>query len=462
MKAIFSIFIILLFVSANSWANNPPAISGINCKEAKAQNFKTDACAGQKLCFTICTSDIDESDSVSLEGISSIIGSDITLINEGGQLESVQFCWTPTEAQARKDPYTFVVTAKDNSGASNNSVQQTFSIVVKENPSATIDTLTTGCGEARFTTKQTGNIAISQFMWNLSGRIVVRKGGVSDTIYHHYKYPGQEPFTLTLIGANGCNRIYSDSYKRHDYVEVKTTNNLTACAGSTVELSAKVSKAFGEFEVEWSNGEKFNRQAGNVSFTVADRDTYVIARVNDMHCYNADTTFITVNNPVSFDLGNGVKIKPGQEYTFKPNIYFDTLETDTVLTYNWYKDDLVNPVSTKPFLVAKETAIYYLEIGDSLYCKSIDSVALLVTTSVGSKLNESSMKVFPNPAHNFIVLQFEGQTGSLEIFDLNGKSVLTEKILDQQTVDISALAKGIYTLKLKTNAEVQTQVLIKD
>jgi hypothetical protein len=221
-------------------------------------------------------------------------------------------------------------------------------------------------------------------------------------------------------------------------------------------------KAFGEFEVEWSNGENFSRQAGNVSFTVADRDTYVVARVHDMHCYNADTTFITVNNPVNFDLGNGVKIKPGQEHTFKPSIYFDSWETDTILTYNWFKDYKGNSISTQPFLTVNETAVYYLEIGDSLDCKSIDSVALLVTASVNNQQVASDFRVFPNPAQNQIRLQFDGHDGELEIYDINGRIVFSNQVFNQQIVDLENLVNGTYLIRLNVNDKLKTQVLVKN
>ncbi|MBI1184309.1 hypothetical protein GC194_08555, partial [bacterium] len=62
--------------------NNPPVISGMNCKQPKPENFKTDACAGEKLCFTICTSDKDKDDTVTIGWNGGIPGATFTVVNK--------------------------------------------------------------------------------------------------------------------------------------------------------------------------------------------------------------------------------------------------------------------------------------------------------------------------------------------------------------------------------------------
>ncbi|MFY0674267.1 MAG: hypothetical protein JXQ87_12740, partial [Bacteroidia bacterium] len=166
--------------------NNPPVISGINCKQPKPQNFKTQACAGEKLCFTVCTSDKDKDDTVTISWNAGIPGATFEIINKGDKRETGRFCWTPSEAQVSKFPYTFVVNAKDNACPVNGFSARSFQIVVKAPPKAEYDTLIYDCGEARFIARKVGRINISQYMWNLSGRIVVNRGGAADTVWHNY------------------------------------------------------------------------------------------------------------------------------------------------------------------------------------------------------------------------------------------------------------------------------------
>jgi gliding motility-associated-like protein len=359
--------------------NNPPVISGINCKQPKPQNFKTQACAGEKLCFTVCTSDKDKDDTVTIGWNAGIPGATFTVINKGDKRETGRFCWTPSEAQVSKFPYTFVVNAKDNACPVNGFSARSFQIVVKEPPKAEYDTLIYDCGDARFTARKVGRINISQYMWNLSGRVVVHRGGAADTVWHHYKYPGQKPFTLTLIGGNGCNRIYQDTVTVPDFVNVTTTPDQTVCAGSTVKLSATVADNSGKYTVDWSTGDSYTDEGGTTSITVGTKDTFVVAYVEDEQCKNSDTTFIWVNNPATFDLGDEVRICPADKHLFKPTITWDTTETDTVFTYAWYQD---NPggaaISRADSIIVDDSATYFLVVSDSLMCESIDSVSLKV------------------------------------------------------------------------------------
>lgn len=460
-----------LGISFNLKANTPPTISGINCKEAKTGTVYLDACAGEMLCFTVCTDDKDTADLITISGSTGIDGATFTIVNEGDKHETGRFCWTPTDAQASTTPYTFVVTAKDNDNPVN-TTQRTFSITVKETPKARYDTLTYDCASQRFTATKSGNVNISQYMWNLSGRVVVRRGGDADTVYHNYKYSGKKPFSLTLIGANGCNQIYEDTFKNPEFVSIKTTDNLTACAGATVQLSAKVSKAFGSFDVSWSTRDEFKNKGGNTSITVGRYDTFVIARVEDAYCTHADTTFIRVNQPVMFDLGRDVSILTGEEHEFRPTIFIDTLDADSVLSYNWYKDDLTNSISNMPFLVANESATYFLIIADSLKCASMDSMVLRVgnTSSIGDKESlinyQSNFKVYPNPAHKNVLVQFDLERAYLEIFDISGQLVLSSRVVNKQTIDVSELSKGSYFMQLKPSAIssdiLQRQILLKN
>jgi hypothetical protein len=197
-------------------------------------------------------------------------------------------------------------------------------------------------------------------------------------VYHNYKYPGKKPFTMTLIGANGCNKIYTDTVTVPDYVNIATTPDQTVCAGATVALSATVADNAGSYTVDWSTGASFDNKGGTTSITVGKKDTFVVAKVKDTQCDNADTTFIYVNNPGVFDLGAEVRICPGTNHIFRPTITWDSTETDTVFKYYWYQNDLATPLSSADSLTVRDSATYLLVLADSLNCQSTDSVSLKV------------------------------------------------------------------------------------
>lgn len=367
--------------------NNPPVISGINCKEPKPENFKTDACAGEKLCFTVCTSDKDKDDTVTIGWNAGIPDATFEVLNKGDRLEKGRFCWTPDESKVSKFPYTFVVTAKDDACPVNGFSARSFSIIVKAPPKAKYEALVYDCGQAEFRAQKAGPIKISQYLWGISGRLAAKPGGDGDTTLHRYKYPGEKPYTLTLVGANGCNTVYEDTADVPDYVNVTTSPDLTVCAGATVNVSGTVADAVGNYKLKWlTTGDSSLNAGSSTSMTVGDKDTFIVAYVVDENCENWDTTFVTVNKPSRFDLGDAVRICPSDEYVFTPKITLDTfivgtdtmLDADSVFTYAWYQDNMTTVISNFDSLTVRDSGRYYLRVIDSLNCSNVDSVDLRV------------------------------------------------------------------------------------
>lgn len=358
--------------------NNPPVISGINCSQPKPANFSTDACADETLCFTICTSDKDKNDTVTIGWNQGIPEATFEVVNKGDKRETGRFCWTPTEKHVGPRAHKFLVTAKDDACPVNGFTGRAFSIIVKASPKAEYDTLVYDCGESRFTAEKVGNVNIQQYLWTISGRLALKAGGAVDTTYHTFKYPGQKPFALTLFGKNGCTKVYEDTVTIPDYVNVTTSPDVTVCAGSEVKLSAAVEDAVGSYRVDWSTGDKFTDEGGFTSITVDTVDTFVIAKVKDQQCDNADTTFIYVNNPVKMELGPDVRVCPGDAHDFGVVLTYDTTDADTIFTYSWTRNQSSTVLSTTDTLTALDSAMYFLTITDSLSCVSKDSVSLLV------------------------------------------------------------------------------------
>ena len=57
--------------------------------------------------------------------------------------------------------------------------------------------------------------------------------------------------------------------------------------------------------------------------------------------------------------------------------------------------------------------------------------------------------VYPNPSYNIIFVEGFESTFIVDIYDLNGKLLLSKQ-LNANQFDISSLAKGLYFIKLST------------
>jgi hypothetical protein len=73
-----------------------------------------------------------------------------------------------------------------------------------------------------------------------------------------------------------------------------------------------------------------------------------------------------------------------------------------------------------------------------------------------------ALLLYPNPAINQVTIQNPVVEGLLAIYDSNGKWV-NEYLLstEKNTIDISALSKGLYLLVLKNQKTLRTSKLIK-
>ncbi len=112
-----------------------------------------------------------------------------------------------------------------------------------------------------------------------------------------------------------------------------------------------------------------------------------------------------------------------------------------------------------------------------LTCVKVDDVAYSTTnwtnieagvnfslgcSSVGTReeVNNFNFSMYPNPAINYLTIDFEGKAISLVISDATGKIVKTTKS-SNKTVDVSSLTKGIYFLQMQTDKGLISKRFIK-
>ena len=83
--------------------------------------------------------------------------------------------------------------------------------------------------------------------------------------------------------------------------------------------------------------------------------------------------------------------------------------------------------------------------------------------SIATELNgPDRISIYPNPATNNIYISNLIENTTLKIYDINGKLVLQNKVLNKEYVDISSLPKGIYQIKFERKDWSETRKLIKE
>ncbi|MFC4722616.1 T9SS type A sorting domain-containing protein [Geojedonia litorea] len=73
------------------------------------------------------------------------------------------------------------------------------------------------------------------------------------------------------------------------------------------------------------------------------------------------------------------------------------------------------------------------------------------------------LKVYPNPAKNYIVIESQkNPISKIEVFDVLGKSVTSQTQLSNDNIDISNLSRGMYFLKIYSDKLSITKKIIKE
>lgn len=130
--------------------------------------------------------------------------------------------------------------------------------------------------------------------------------------------------------------------------------------------------------------------------------------------------------------------------------------------YTWYPaDSLSNPFSAQPFATPSQTTTYYVTLYDSTLTSSCnprtDTVVVEVKNcSVGiSETLNSDIKIYPNPANDYLVIEGINQPATFQLYDLAGKSIFQVKLHSgMNRVETRSLANGIYIYKVVEQSAV--------
>lgn len=196
--------------------NTPPVISGIKCSKPKSRNFEAHVCAGQPICFNICTSDKDTADSVTLNWDGGIPNASFSILNKNARQQDARFCWTPSAKDTLSQPYRFVVTAKDNSCPLKKATQRVFSIYVSDSTRSEVTfskkAINKECRIYELTASTINQAQYEAWGWRVHDTIPIGSSRKNDssTITYTFKDNGRIPITLyTLNGV--CHHIFRDT-----------------------------------------------------------------------------------------------------------------------------------------------------------------------------------------------------------------------------------------------------------
>ncbi|AZA80767.1 hypothetical protein C1637_11910 [Chryseobacterium lactis] len=134
--------------------------------------------------------------------------------------------------------------------------------------------------------------------------------------------------------------------------------------------------------------------------------------------------------------------------------------------YTWYKNNQIISGANSNIYTATESGQYKVVINYSDSCADTTNainIAFQNLATAESKYSNKSVKVYPNPAQNFIKIQMsELQDFEYKIFDFSGKLIITGQAKSDDQINIQSLTTGNYIIKMKDkNKQEQSIKFVK-
>lgn len=181
---------------------------------------------------------------------------------------------------------------------------------------------------------------------------------------------------------------------------------------------------------------RFQNDGNYPALNVVVRDT--ISPLLDLSTFK----FISSKHPVSYSVDpvtriasfrfNGINLQPSDE----------NLEGSQG-TFTYSIDELDNLALNSEI---RNTAYIYFDFNPAI----ITNTTVNKNANVGvNTLDLAEVLVFPNPTTKEFTLQLP-ENGTIVIFDLTGKEIMSRQVSVTQKIDVSNLAKGLYNLQVST------------
>ena len=255
-----------------------------------------------------------------------------------------------------------------------------------------------------------------------------------------------QPGTYWLSAANSFNCRYSDTITLVEYALPMLDLGVDTgyCAGQQLILSSPLSGSY-----EWMG----NPSRDEDTLWVSGPGTYFLKYTDLNGCSDTDSIEVALYPTPDVDLGDDTTICVG-----------DTLDLNAGSGFTSY---LWSDNSTAPILRISAKGTYNVLVTSSDGCEGFDEIVVDTVTCTNSiaKLNIPGLKAYPNPASDYIALEWEQADASVEwiLMDMGGRQILNEKLvsgLRYTEISLRDLKAGMYILQVRQgNYHTQIKLL---
>lgn len=279
------------FLTKSCNPNLLPTASGINGTGV----FSAVVCPGDTLSFTVNSTDPNAADTVLMYWNDVIPGASFSTV--GAQTPVGTFSWIPTAAAARSQPYSFIVTVRDNACPTNGSQTFSYSILVPLLTANITSSTFNGYNIACFGTTTGSATAIGiggtspyTYSWSPSGGTTALATGLAVGTH-----------TVIVSDANGC--PYTDSIVLNAPADsistsVDTSTNVGCNGGADGTATMMTSGGLLPYTYLWSPSGQTTSTATGLS-----ANTYTVTARDNNNCASVRTIVISEPTVLTGSIG---------------------------------------------------------------------------------------------------------------------------------------------------------------
>ena len=141
---------------------------------------------------------------------------------------------------------------------------------------------------------------------------------------------------------------------------------------------------------------------------------------------------------------------------------------DAAYTYVWYKDGIEIAGATTAEIDATETGDYYCVITNASGCTRTTATVTIINECRSGVADAAGISLYPNPASSSLVVSLTGidaENAIIAMVDVMGNTISTSSVAINSgngtaTIDVSAVAAGVYFITVQGNDVILNQQIV--
>ncbi|MEL6803325.1 MAG: T9SS type A sorting domain-containing protein, partial [Bacteroidota bacterium] len=332
-------------------------------------------------------------------------------------------------------PGTYVVQITDSAGCSD---QISFNIEASQGPSLQVSAENTSCEEA--------NGSISLGVIDANGPVQYSWSGLPNEQGSSVQGLSAGTYHFTITDSLSC--VISDSVSLNNVGEIPQLalgEDQTICDSLYLDASVVDGSSW-----NWSSGQQTE------GIWVSGSGTYAVLVENQAGCVANDTIEITRE----YLPEQSISILQDASLLLRYQFQVNPSNQASGVSYLWDFGDGNTSQQMNPIYTYIQPGTYVVSLSAINECgQSMEQDSVQILTTSISDIPTLAYALYPNPSKETSLLQWEKQAdGILWIYDAQGKLIQQTEIVAQQQeqqLDASKLASGLYFLRLRLGQEEQ-------